>query len=305
MAMAHAVTARIERPMSPGAVWSRRLGFFSFVLFLTIALAHRFGLVETPDLVPLFGVTLGFAALAFAVGLNAHRRYWYYGDRGGADIFWGFFWSLATVAPFALLAYWYFAYPKLVDVSTDMDDPPAMAAAARLRTAGMNPIVAPTPEQAATQEEAYPLIEGRRYELGLDRVLPAVETLLAERGWTVTGSQDSVGVAVETTIEAVASSAVLAMPSDVAIRVADEGTATFVDMRSVSRYGSHDFGDNAALVAAFLADLDAEMTNRAAAPSAKPAENGDAADADAPPAEGDLPTPEGGGVPAPEPRPDH
>lgn len=302
MSMAPAMIAKIERPMAPGAVWTRRLGWFSFVLLATIALAHRFGLVETPDLVPLLGAVLAVVLAALAIGVSAHRRYWYFGDRGGSDIFWGFFWSFATMAPLALAAYWYFAYPALVDVSTDTDDPPSMATASGLRTPDMNPIAAPTQEQAARQKEAYPLVEGRRYELGLERVLPAVEALVARRGWTVTGGQDSVGVALETTMEALAHSPLLSLPSDVAIRIADEGTATFVDMRSASRYGSRDFGDNAALISAFFSDLDVEMTTRTTAIGARPADGGDGSEADSPPAEADLQTPESG-VPAPQPRP--
>jgi uncharacterized protein (DUF1499 family) len=39
----------------------------------------------------------------------------------------------------------------------------------------------------------------------------------------------------------------------------DEGTTTYVDMRSASRYGKGDFGDNAARIEAFLNELDTDM----------------------------------------------
>jgi uncharacterized protein (DUF1499 family) len=42
----------------------------------------------------------------------------------------------------------------------------------------------------------------------------------------------------------------------VAIRVFDDSSATFVDMRSASRYGRHDLGDNATRINRFLSDLD-------------------------------------------------
>jgi len=51
----------------------------------------------------------------------------------------------------------------------------------------------------------------------------------------------------------------LGFPSDVAIRLIDEDTSTYVDMRSTSRYGPHDFGDNAARLTSFLAELDLEI----------------------------------------------
>lgn len=249
--------------MSPGAVWSRRLGVFSIVLLATIVLAHRYRLVTTPDLAPLLGTTLAVALAGLAAGLVAHRRYWYFGDRGGPDILLGVFWSLVTIAPFLVGAWWYLAYPKLADISTDLENPPSLAEAARLRTPDMNAIGDPTPESIIEQAEAYPLVEGHRYELPMDRVLAAVEDIVARRGWPVTATRDSVGVAFETTIEAVAHSLVWGLPADVAVRVTDMGGAAFVDMRSASRYGAHDLGGNAARIVGFLTELDAMMAAQA------------------------------------------
>lgn len=49
---------------------------------------------------------------------------------------------------------------------------------------------------------------------------------------------------------------VLGIPQDVVIRVAEEEQTTFVDMRAATRDGDHDLGLNAALIGAFLRDLD-------------------------------------------------
>jgi hypothetical protein len=53
------------------------------------------------------------------------------------------------------------------------------------------------------------------------------------------------------------------------VRLTDEGTSTYVDMRSASRYGRHDLGDNAAQITAFLALLDAEMAAQTGAATAE------------------------------------
>lgn len=265
-------TARIERPVATGARWSRRLGGFSFVLFVTVSLAHRYGLVGTLDLPPLFGTALVFAFAGLLAGLVAHRRYWYFGDQGGAEIFAGLFWSVATMTPFLIAGWWLTAYPRLYDISTDPESPPAMHAAERLRTPEMSPIVPPTPQSIIEQAEHYPLIEGRRYELPIDRVLAAVQTIVGKRGWGVTGMRDTVGGSFETTVEALAHSPLLALPADVAIRLTDEGTSTFVDMRSVSRYGSHDLGGNAARIAGLLAELDEALSGQERLAPAAPEE---------------------------------
>lgn len=264
--------ATAARPVAPGARWSRRLGTFSFILLLTVALAHRYRLIATTDLRPLFGVALVFAMAGLFAGLIAHRRYWYFGDHGGPDILAGLFWSLATMAPFLVAGWWLYAYPRLYDISTDPESPPAMHAAARLRTPEMSPIVAPTPQSIIEQAESYPLVEGRRFDLPIDRVLAAVEEIVARRGWEVTGTRDTVGGSFETTLEALAYSPLLGLPADVAVRLTDEGTSTFVDMRSVSRYGSHDLGGNAARITAFLGELDEAMAGQLRVAPAAPEE---------------------------------
>lgn len=52
---------------------------------------------------------------------------------------------------------------------------------------------------------------------------------------------------------------VFGFESDISIRLSEEAETTFVDMRSVSRFGPHDLGANARIIAAFLAALDAEL----------------------------------------------
>ena len=66
------------------------------------------------------------------------------------------------------------------------------------------------------------------------------------------------------TLEGVAYSFILGFPADVAIRIDDDQTATFVDMRSASRYARHDLGDNAARIQRFLRELDERMALLAA-----------------------------------------
>ena len=147
----------------------------------------------------------------------------------------------------------------LNDISTDMDDPPVLAAAAKMRTAGMNAIEPFTPERRKLQLENYPAATGRRYGAPIGQVADEVAGVLDDRGWLVVDRPDAGSDATEITIEAVAKTLLLGFPSDVAIRLIDEGTSTYVDMRSASRYGDTDLGDNAARIEAFLADLDVEI----------------------------------------------
>jgi uncharacterized protein (DUF1499 family) len=53
---------------------------------------------------------------------------------------------------------------------------------------------------------------------------------------------------------------------DVVIRVEDQAGATVVNVRSASRVGRGDFGQNARNVRAFLAELDRQMETASARP---------------------------------------
>ena len=54
----------------------------------------------------------------------------------------------------------------------------------------------------------------------------------------------------------VAKTLIFGFQSDVVIRVVEDGDGALVDMRSVSRFGVHDLGDNAARLDGFLGELD-------------------------------------------------
>jgi hypothetical protein len=60
-------------------------------------------------------------------------------------------------------------------------------------------------------------------------------------------------------LQAVARTLVFGFPDDVAIRLRDTPDGTRVDMRSASRTGTHDLGQNARRIRAFFADLDAAL----------------------------------------------
>ena len=87
------------------------------------------------------------------------------------------------------------------------------------------------------------------------RVGEAVDIALEvarDQGWRVIASQAPSKDQPLGSIEAVASTLVMAFRDDVAIRVAPDGDGARVDIRSASRYGARDFGANAARVRSFL-----------------------------------------------------
>ncbi|MDQ2634769.1 MAG: DUF1499 domain-containing protein [Pseudomonadota bacterium] len=249
----------LERRVSNATVWSRRLAIFSAVLLLTAGIGHRVQFLGTPDFTPVLGVVVAIAIMALLFAVRALFLFWHYGGKGGGSLLFAILTALLVLTPFGITAYRGVTLPMLNDVSTDTDDPPELALAAAKRTAGMNRIEPFTPERRKLQQDNYPAATGRRYEAPMTQVAEVVEDVLDGRGWQIVSSTDYSPNATEISIEAEASSPLLGFPADIVIRLIDEGSSTYVDMRSASRYGPHDFGDNAARIGFFLADLDVEI----------------------------------------------
>lgn len=253
------MTAILEQRVSAAATWSRRIAVFSLVLLVLAGFAHRRGMVATPDffvLLELVG-SLGVAALCLAA--FGFFRVWRFGDRGAAEVAVAILVALVVLAPFAIAAERLWAYPQLTDISTDLSDPPVFTAALRERTGAMNPIRPVGAAAAKTEANAYPDIAGRRYGVSLDRAIEAASGVVGEEGWTVTSQPPLEEGAEDYTLEAVARTRLFGLPSDVAIRLTDEGETTYVDMRAVSRYGTHDLGANAGFIRRFFDALDTAM----------------------------------------------
>jgi hypothetical protein len=257
------MAGRIEQQTARAAGWSRATAYFSAVLFLTAALSHRFNLLETQGFIAVLVLVAALAFLALLLAAVSFRRVWNYGDRGGRDMATGVIVALVVLTPFAISAYRVYVYPELNDISTDTIDPPRFAQTALIRKRGMNPIAPIGREAARRQAESYPEVTGRRYDVPAERALNAVLALVERRGWQFFEAQSETPNNSEVTIEAVARTLLLAFSCDVAIRVTDEGSSTYVDMRSTSRFGKHDLGDNAARIAAFLDELDSDIAAQA------------------------------------------
>lgn len=250
-----------ERQTSKAAGWSRRTGAFSAMLLATVWIGHHYELVETSVFLWVLSIVAFLAALALLFAGFAFSRLWSFGDRGGRDLTVGALMAVLVLVPYGVVAYRVTSMPPLRDISTDLDDPPVLGTAAA-RTKDMNVLVPSTPGEQRLQAENYPLVTGRSYDLPLDDVVGAVETVMKRQGWKLVEPLPAGDGQSEVTINAVAKSFILDLPADVAIRVRDDGDTTLVDMRSASRYGRHDLGDDADRIVAFLAELDQEIAGQ-------------------------------------------
>ncbi|MFD9899673.1 DUF1499 domain-containing protein [Mesorhizobium sp. UC22_110] len=252
------MTAYPERQVARAAGWSRRTGAFSAVLLLTAWGGHHYGLVETGGFLWVLALVALLALLALLFAGFALARLWSHGAIGGRDLSVGALLAVLVLVPYGVAGYRMASYPTLRDVSTDLDNPPRLDISSR--TAGMNVLAPLTPGEERLQAEIYPAVTGHRYDLPFDETLAAVQTVFDRRGWTIVGEMPEPQEGqTEATIAALATSFVLDLPADVAVRITTDGETTLVDMRSASRYGRHDLGDNAERIVAFLAELDQEV----------------------------------------------
>jgi len=251
--------AVLERPTTRAAGWSRRIASFTVVLFAMAGLGHRFGLIDTVSFFWLLGLVGTLAGAALFCAAFGFMRLWERGDRGGRDSAAGAIIALAILSPFLFSSWQLVTRPSLTDISTDVVNPPPMPLAAAQRAGAENAIEQVRPEDAELQLAYYPGATGRRYEVAPDLVMQAIARLAGERGWTMRGVPTLAEGESEAVVEMTAYTTIFAFPVDVAVRVIDEDTAIYVDMRSVSRWGKHDLGDNARRIESFLAALDAAV----------------------------------------------
>jgi hypothetical protein len=241
------------------ARWAWRLASFALALIVTSGLGHRVGLIETVPFLALLALCGLFALLALGLAWAALARLWDRDERGIGRAVAATLVALVVLSPFAVGGVWYATHPPLADISTDLADPPSLAFAARIRNGAMNAVEPIDEAHAALQREHYPNVISRRYDHSLITVYETVRQLAGRQGWRVLRWPDPRQAGRSLTIELEARTPVFGFVSDVAIRIRQEADSTRVDMRSASRYGRHDFGDNARRISAFLDRLDEAM----------------------------------------------
>lgn len=233
-------------------LWSLRLVLFAVLLAVVAVGLFRLRLLAISW--PFLGLALAclLAAVALVLGLialfvtpRAEWGLWHSGALGSVLAVLFLVWPLLHLR-LALGA------PAIHDVSTLPDAPPPFESVLRLRAAGDNSL-APLAETARAQKAHYDL-----QPLQL-RLAPAEAFALAEReararGWELVQVEAARG-----RIEAVATSLLFGFKDDVLILVEPHRDGAVVQMRSASRIGRSDLGQNARRLRSYLEALAAKQ----------------------------------------------
>src|SRR6185436_9334421 len=198
------------------------------------------------------------AALALLIGLIALVQIWHngYAGAGGA--------AIGILLPL-LMAIWPLAYlqayrnmPALNDVTTDLASPPRFTVLAKQRVESNNGPVYPTARFAELQQKSYPDLRTFVIDRPVEETFELVEETAARLKWKVVLADAPVGkTAKGGLLEAIDQTLVMGFTDDIVVRVEGNLNRSRVDVRSASRYGAVDLGQNATRLRRFLAELKA------------------------------------------------
>jgi uncharacterized protein (DUF1499 family) len=255
-----------DEPMSQLALWSSRLAWFALAVTVLSIIIVRSGLLEIVPALATFAAALVFAGLAVLLALVSFIAIWRQGLAGLGRALLGLLLGLCLLAYPAYLGYRATKLPAINDITTDPANPPRFDVLARLRPRGTNDY--PGTKVAALQRAAYPDILPLQVDVLPPMAFNIALKLVAKRKWHVVDAQppapNRAGV-----IEAVARTPIMGFRDDVVIRVSGLDGGARIDLRSASRFGTSDFGDNAKRIRALLDDID-DAASSAPEPRAEP-----------------------------------
>ena len=239
---------------STKALWSQRTALAFFLLFAITFGLHRFGMIQTPVAMKLFGVAVAGALLAVALGLVSLVTIWREGYTGAGRAVSGVVLATAMLA----LPLWslpnLLALPRIHEVTTDLERPPAFQKLALVRSGdGVNPAAYQRAE-SPLQMKAYPDIRPLPVSRPMADTYSAVRDAVKNLDWHVVAEQPP-GDGRSGMIEAVDRSRIFGFTDDIVIRVSGAGRDAKVDVRSSSRHGQHDLGRNAERVRELFSEV--------------------------------------------------
>ena len=238
------------------AIWARRIAAFAFVATVLAVIIVRSGLLEIQPALVTFAGALAIAVVALLVSFAAFAVIWMEGLAGMGAALAAMLISLALLAYPAYLGLKAYRLPWIYDITTDPIDPPRYEALARLRPRDANPITYAGLYAAEQQRTAYPDIGPLGTNATAQAAYDAVLAVVNRRRWRVVDARPPQAGRREGRIEAVARTPIMGFRDDVVIRIRAEPDGARIDARSSSRYGTFDFGTNAARLRSLINDIE-------------------------------------------------
>jgi uncharacterized protein (DUF1499 family) len=240
--------------LAPASRWFARS---ALGLCLIAVIGVRFGGVPHVNGLQLMGGGIFAAVLALVAAGGALTAIWRTGAAGTALTARAVALALVVLALPAYFAVQAVRLPILNDITTDPEEAPSFGRSRAALDARRNHVPAEYDRQNALQQaESYPDLRTIVIEQNPDETMALVRRAATAVGWTIVDAVNPAGRTSAGRVEAIATSRIFRFPDDITIRIRPGAGDTRVDVRSVSRYGRHDFGVNAARIRAFTTELD-------------------------------------------------
>lgn len=159
--------------------------------------------------------------------------------------------GLAAAAMPLFGAYTAKTVPFIHDISTDTTRPPEFVAILPLRADAPNPAAYGGSDVATAQRSGYPDIRTQMLDVAPADAFKRAENAARDMGWEIVSADAATG-----RLEATDTTFWYGFKDDIVIRIEAQGTASRIDIRSVSRVGKSDVGKNAMRIRAFISQLD-------------------------------------------------
>jgi uncharacterized protein (DUF1499 family) len=140
--------------------------------------------------------------------------------------------------------------PRIHDISTDTENPPAFVAVLPLRAGAENTAAYGGKALAEEQRKGYPDIRPLLLALPPEAALVRARDVAQDMGWDLVATDPVAG-----RMEASDTTLWFGFTDDIVVRVTAAANGSRVDVRSVSRVGRSDIGTNAKRIRAFLERL--------------------------------------------------
>lgn len=231
------------------------VSLMSVTAILLVALAgplYKFGVVELGTAFAgfKFGLFSGIAALVLlAIQLLFKRNTASIGSALASAVF-----AVTAIAVPLSMMNTAKNVPPIHDISTDLVNPPEFVVIAPLRADAPNPVAYAGAEVAEQQRIAYPDLQTLTYTHSKPNLVKAAKQAIENLGWELVNIDADKGI-----IEATETTAWFGFKDDVIIRVDDNDSERWVDIRSKSRVGQSDLGKNAARIRSFIEELDSVL----------------------------------------------
>jgi uncharacterized protein (DUF1499 family) len=260
-----------SEPPSRLAIWARRVAGFAFAATFLAVLIVRSGMLEIKPALATFAGALAIAVMALLLALAALAVIWMEGLAGLRAALGAIAISFILLAYPAYLGIRAYRLPWIYDITTDPIYSPRYEALARARPRDANPVAYAGLYAHEQQHAAYPDIEPLDEDATPEAAYSAALAVITKHKWTILDRRPpQAATRREGHIEAVAHSLVMGFADDIVVRVRGGPDGSRIDVRSSSRYGSFDFGSNAARVIGLINDIDDTIGNQKPEPVVLP-----------------------------------